>query len=127
MFYVGDIRHTIKGIEYGITDTNDNVTEYFNKESIYEILKILGYTAIKGVVHTGSGLRIRITTPIIEYINTVPNNSYFKLEIEGVICTFERLRELGTADGWLVHKDGKLNKLFKKDLIQNKSKIKLVS
>lgn len=126
MFYVGDIRHTVKGIEYGITDTSDNVTEYFNKESIYEILKILGYSAIKGVVHTGSDLRIRITTPIIEYINTVPNNSYFKLEIEGVICTFERLRELGTADGWLVHKDGKLTKLFKKDLIRDKSKIKLV-
>lgn len=56
MFYVSKIdydNHT-----YDITDTDDNVTEFYTKEQIRDILPVIGVTSIRGVVYTGSDLKL---------------------------------------------------------------------
>ena len=65
MFYVSDIRHTIKEILYGIKDTDDNSVEYFTKSQVLEILKTVGFTTIKGATYTGSDIKYELTSPTI--------------------------------------------------------------
>ena len=112
MFYVSAIDHELDGIKYGITDTRDNVTEYYTKKEIKAILDKVGYTSIRGVVYTGSDLKFRITTPVIEYISDLPNGTTFKLDD----CTYKRLCELSGDLGWHVEKDGVKCKLLKQTL-----------
>lgn len=44
---------------YGITDTDDGVEEFYDRDQILAIIKKLG-NVIKGAVHTGSDIRITV-------------------------------------------------------------------
>ena len=126
MFYISDINHTTTGIKYGVTDTDDGVTEYYSKSDLYTVLNQIGFTKIKGVVHTGSDLKIRVTTPVIEYISNLPNGSNFKLNTGSIIKEYKKLGESGLGNGWLVNINNEQKCLLKAYLIKNKDKISII-
>lgn len=108
MLYISKIDHSSAETKFGITDTDDNVTEFCTKAQIKDILPIIGYTSINGVVYTGSDLKIRVTTPLFEYINDLTNGSTFTLAFaDGSRYSYKKLSELTGATGWAVVKDNK--------------------
>lgn len=123
MLYISKIDNSSAETKFGITDTDDNVTEFCTKAQIKDILLIIGYTSIKGVVYTGSDLKIRVTTPLFEYINDLTNGSTFTLAFaDGSRHFYKRLSELTGAIGWAVVKDNKEQcKLTKKYLLETKA------
>ena len=64
MYYVSAVRWDGDVKRYGITDTTDNVVEYYTKQELLVYVRTLG-VMIHGVVHTGSDLHIRIQTVTI--------------------------------------------------------------
>ena len=129
MFYVSGFKYDKAGNKlYGITDTDDNVTEFFNKSEIKDIFNTLGYTCIRGAVYTGSDIKFRITTPVIEYIDELPVGSYFGLVFNNSEShKYKKLGVSGALDGWLVEKDDMIRcKLSKKKLIADKENIRRI-
>lgn len=128
MLYVSSVDYNSSEKKYGIMDTDDNVIEFYTKDELKKILPIIGYTRIKGVVYTGSDLKIHITTPVIEYINNLPRGSEFTLKFDdGSKYTYKKISELSGAIGWWVSKNNQVQcKLLKQFLLANMNKITLL-
>lgn len=125
MFYVSDIRHTIKEILYGIKDTDDNSVEYFTKSQVLEMLKTIGFTTIKGATYTGSDIKFELTSPTIIAIDNLEKGSYFTLVWDNEELRCKKDGVLGTGNGWLVVKeDGRYLKLTKKVILHKNIKLK---
>lgn len=121
MFYLSSISHNYPEVKYGITDTVDNVTEFYTKVEVLEILKKIGFTSIKGVVFTGSDLKFRRTSPVIEYINSLQNGSFFTLVYNSVeTVEYKKLSTLGALNGWVVEENGIRHRLTTDKILSNK-------
>jgi hypothetical protein len=112
--------------EYGICDTDDNTVEYKTESELLEILPIIGWTAIKGVVYSGSYLVFHQTNPIIEYIKGVSNNVEFSLSINGVVHKYIKRDEMMGSKGFIVSENGKSQKLPNTSLIMHQNEITIV-
>lgn len=125
MFYVSKIQCNLDGDKFGITDTDDNITEFYTKAEVKSIMAKIGYTSIKGAIYTGSDIKFRETSPAVEYINELPNGSCFTLVFSNSEShEYKKLSVLGTVNGWVVEKDGIKCRLLMRDILSKKAVVK---
>jgi hypothetical protein len=126
MLYVSEVL----GRQYGITDTDDNVTEYLSDKQLYEVSQKLGFGVIKGARFSGSRFICRVTNPLIEQISELPNGVVFQLKIssDSVFISYKKIGELGDASGWQLEQvdDSSKNVVLKKSyLLKNKNGVEV--
>lgn len=109
--------------KYGITDSVDNITEYYTEDELYSILQKIGFTSIKGIVYTGSKLKFRETTPVIETLSTLQKGTKFKIRFDGVMHDYTMLGVTALDDGWFVMYKGVQTTIKKKSLLRDKDMI----
>lgn len=116
MFYIS----SIKGNKLGVTDTKDDVEEFYTKEELADFffnhrIKISGFT------YTGSKFSIEVKSKSLIHLESLSNGDVFKLN--GVLCM--RVGETGTRD-FDIFLNNEIKKLRRKDLLANKYKVEVV-
>lgn len=129
MLYVSALNYDKNGNKlWGITDTDDNITEFLSESEVKDALDKIGYTSIKGATYTGSRIKFERTTPLIVAIDNLDKGSTITLDIptDGIV-TYIICGVTGLGDGWYVkNKDGATTKLLKKYLLAHKDSIKVI-
>lgn len=127
MFYVSSLKYSIQGYKlWGITDTDDNVEEFYTEHEIIEIFKKIGYTSIKGATHTGSSIKFERLTLAIISIMDLSKDSSFKLNINGKVHEFIMIGQLASGDGWSVKEGSDIKKLTKRWLYENRLSVSFI-
>lgn len=116
MFYIS----SKNGDKLGVTDTKDNVEEFYTKEELADFffnhrIKIFGFT------YTGSKFNIEVKSTSLIKLESLSNGDVFKLG--GVLCM--RVSETGTRD-FDIFLNNEIKKLGRKDLLVNKYKVEVV-
>lgn len=129
MLYVSALSYDKNGNKlWGITDTDDNITEFLSESEVKDALDKIGYTSIKGATYTGSRIKFERTTPLIVAIGDLDKGSTITLDMptDGIV-TYTICGVTGLGDGWYVkNKDGATTKLLKKYLLAHKDSIKVI-
>ena len=129
MLYVSALNCDKNGNKlWGITDTDDNITEFLSESEVKDALDKIGYTSIKGATYTGSRVKFECTTPLIVAIDNLDKGSMITLDmpVDGIV-TYTICGTTGLGDGWYVkNKGGVTTKLLKKYLLAHKDSIKVI-
>lgn len=127
MFYVSSLKYN-KNAEklWGITDTDDNVTEYFTEAEVRLIFDKIGYTSIKGATFTGSKIKFERVTPVIIKLSELEKGNTITLSMQDGVHNYTICGITGLGDGWVVKENGVSKKLLKKYLLEHKDIIKIV-
>lgn len=114
MFYIS----SINGNKLGVTDTKDNVEEFYTKEELADLF-YNHRVYIEGFVHTGSGFHVY-----------VKNLSLLKLEKlrNGEVCRINRVLAFKTdsfGDCFFMFLDGEIKRIRACDLLNDKYTISM--
>lgn len=127
MFYVSAFKYD-KNAEklWGITDTDDNVTEYYTEAGVKFLFDRLGYTSIYGATFTGSRIHFECLTPVIIKLIELEKGDTITLSMPDGVHTYTKCALLELGCGWYVSENGNPTKLMKKYLLNHKDDIKIV-
>lgn len=117
MFYIS----SKNGDKLGVTDTNDNVEEFYTKAQLANFFRN-NNIRINGFTYTGSDFKIEVKSISLIKLEQLEDGDVFYLD--GKIAI--KIEELGERN-FSIYCNGKCMKLLRRDLANNKYKINLKS
>lgn len=116
MFYVS----SKNGDKLGVTDTKDNVEEFYTKEELADFF-FNHRIRISGVTYTGLEFKIEVKSASLIKLESLCSCDVFKLD--GVLCMY--LGETGERN-FNIFLNNEVKTLRRKDLLTNEYKVEVV-
>ena len=107
MFYISSKKNDL----LGVTDTKDNIEEFYSKEDLAKIF-LESHIKINGLTYTGSSFKIEVKNLALIFIENLQNGDVFMLDGKPAM----RIEETGMRD-FSIFSDGKMLNISRKSLL----------
>lgn len=105
MFYISSKKYFGSDIKYGVTDTSDNVEEFYTEDELASLFKKT-HTYIKGMDFLGSRFRFKVTNTNIILADSLRLGDIVLFDLNGTMKYGIFLDITSLGDGYLFYFDG---------------------